>query len=69
MNYGKWEDNSEIHHKNIDLKAQGSSLPSSSAVLLVDGDEASEIDLCSDEPTEILADSPFRVHGRQSPSI
>ena len=51
MNYGKWEDDSEIHHKKIDLKAQGSSPPSSSAVMLVDGDESSEIDLCSDEPT------------------
>ena len=63
------EDDSEVLHKDIDLNAQGSTSPSSSAVLLVDGDQTSEIDLCSDEPAEILADSPIPSPGRQSPSI
>ena len=50
-------------------EAQGSSPPSLSAVLPVDGDEASEIDLCSDEPAEILADGPILSPWQQSPSI
>jgi len=43
--------------EDVDLKSQGSTPPPSSAVLPVDHDD--EIDLCSDELTEILADGPI----------
>jgi len=50
-NYDESED-----EEDIDLKPQGTP-PSSSAVLPVDEDD--EIDLCSDELAEILADGPI----------
>ena len=49
MNYDELEDEEDI---NLD-----SALPSSSAVLPADADD--EIDLCSDELAEILADGPI----------
>lgn len=52
-NYDESED-----EEDVDLKLQGSAPPSSSAVLPVDEDD--EIDLCSDELAEILADGPIR---------
>ena len=51
MNYDESED-----EEVIDLKPQGSTLPSSSAVPV---DEDDERDLCSDELAEILADGPI----------
>jgi len=51
-NYDESED-----EEDVDLKREGSTPPSLSAVLPVDEDD--EIDLCSDELTEILADSPI----------
>lgn len=53
MNYDESEDEDDV-----DLKPKGSALPSSSAVLPVDEDD--EVDLCSDELAEILADGPVR---------
>lgn len=50
MNYDETDD-----EEDVNLKAQGTP-PSSSAVLPVD--EGDEIDLCSDELAEILADGP-----------
>ena len=45
--------------EDVDLKAKGDAqeLPSPSPVLPIDQDD--EIDLCSDELTEILADGPI----------
>ena len=43
--------------EDVDLKPEGSSPPLPSAVLPVDQDD--EIDLCSDELAEILADGPI----------
>jgi hypothetical protein len=51
-NYEESED-----EEDIDLKPEGSTLPSLSAVLPIDEDV--EIDLCSDELAEILADGPI----------
>jgi len=51
VNYDESED------EDVDLKLQGSTLPSSSPVLPVDEDD--EIDLCLDELAEILADGPI----------
>ena len=51
MNYDETDD-----EEDVNLKAQGTP-PSSSAVLPVD--EGDEIDLCSDELAEILADGPI----------
>lgn len=53
VNYDESEDEDDV-----DLKPKGSALPSSSAVLPVDEDD--EVDLCSDELAEILADGPVR---------
>ena len=52
MNYDDLED-----EEDVDLKPQDSTPPSSSAVLPVD--DYNEIDLCSDELAEILADGPI----------
>jgi len=52
VNYDDEED-----EEDVDLKRQGSTPPPSSAVLPVDQDD--EIDLCSDEFAEILADGPI----------
>ena len=51
VNYDETDD-----EEDVNLKAQGTP-PSSSAVLPVD--EGDEIDLCSDELAEILADGPI----------
>ncbi|KIM38034.1 hypothetical protein M413DRAFT_76363 [Hebeloma cylindrosporum] len=51
-NYDESED-----EEDVDLNPQGSTPPPSSAVLPVDEDD--EIDLCSDELAEILADGPI----------
>ena len=52
MNYDESEDEEEL-----DLKQKGFSTHPWSAMLPVDQDD--NIDLCSDELTEILADSPI----------
>jgi len=52
VNYDESDDEDDV-----DLKAQGSSLPLPSAVLPVEQDD--EVDLCSDELAEILADGPI----------
>ena len=52
VNYDESED-----EEDVDLKPEGYTLPSSSAVLPVDEDD--EINLCSVELAEILADGPI----------
>jgi hypothetical protein len=52
VNYDESED-----EEDVDLQPEGSTPPPSSAVLPVDQDD--EIDLCSDELAEILADGPI----------
>ena len=52
MNYNELED-----EEDANLKLQGSTLPLLSSMLPVDEDD--EIDICSDEHAEILADRPI----------
>jgi hypothetical protein len=68
---GREEAGGKVHYdesedeEDVDLKPQTSTPPSSSAMLPVDEDDASEIDLSSDELAEILADGPIS-HGKKS---